>query len=129
MRLRCQGDLNEIVSHQYFIDNSPQNEEKFYYCMSGKALFYFMLKCCPKVEKVMMSRYLENPLNTMMFVEYDQSQEGFTSKDVGELKRIMHLDHAFLKYTKKVDCNLICIGEPGCLKSTLLNEVFGFKFE
>ena len=41
----------------------------------------------------------------------------------------MHLDHAFLKYTNKVDCNLICIGQPGCLKSTLLNQVFGFKFE
>ena len=41
----------------------------------------------------------------------------------------MHLDHAFLKYTNKVDCNLICIGEPGCFKSTLLNEVFGFNFE
>ena len=62
--------------------------------MSGKALFYFILKCSPQVEKVMMSKYLENPLNTMMFVEYDQRPEDFTSKDVSELHRIMHLDHA-----------------------------------
>ena len=76
-----------------------------------------------------MSKFLENPLNAMMFVQYDQRQEDFTSCEVSELRRTMHLDHTFLKYTNKVDCNLICIGEPGALKSTLLNQVFGFKFE
>ena len=41
----------------------------------------------------------------------------------------MHLDKAFMKYTGDVDCNLICIGAPGTMKSTLLNDVFGFNFE
>ena len=97
--------------------------------MSAKALFYFILKCSPEIEKVMMSKYLENPLNPMMFVEYDQQQEGFIDAEVDTTRRIMHLDKAFMKYTRQVDCNLICIGEPGTMKSTLLNQVFGFKFE
>ena len=69
--LRCQGNIHEIISHKYFIDNSQENKNKFYYCMSGKALFYFILRCSPQIEQMMMSKYLEKPLNTMMFVEYD----------------------------------------------------------
>ena len=75
MRLRTQGSLESVKKNQYFLDEA--NEDKLHYCMSAKALFYFMLKCSPQIEKEMMSKYLENPLNPMMFVEYDQSCENF----------------------------------------------------
>ena len=77
----------------------------------------------------MMSKYLENPLNPLMIIEYDHDQDDYAEGIVGSTRRIMHLDKAFMKYTRNVDCNLICIGAPGIMKSTLLNEVFGIKHE
>ena len=101
--------------------------------MSAKALFYFILKCSPQIEKEMMSKYLENPLNPMMFVEYDQSCEGFMQLDLSDpasnVKRIMHIDKAYHKFDVEGVCNVLSIGREGTRKSSLLNQVFGYQFE
>ena len=40
------------------------------YKVSEKALFNFVLKCSLDIEEELMAKYIENPINAFMFVEY-----------------------------------------------------------
>ena len=61
---------------------------------SDKAMFYFILSCSRGIEDELLAKYLENPLNAMIFVEYRQDEPGFdvASKDLDQVKRVLHID-------------------------------------
>ena len=101
---------------------------------SDKAMFYFILRCSRGIEDELLAKYLENPLNAMIFVEYKQDEPGFDveSESLEEVKRVLHINKTFAKFefcAARSTCNLLCIGSPGRGKSTLLNELFKLKFE
>ena len=71
MMLKYRGNFVSLVSSDLFI-NEEQQTAKFYYQASHKVPFYFIYECSPHIQKELMSKYLENPINPMMFVTYDQ---------------------------------------------------------
>ena len=83
----------------------------------------------PQVQKMMLDKYLENPMNPMMFIEYDQSVE--------TPERTINCEQAYHKLREdyfegdgsQVKGNLLCIGNPNIGKSTLLNQMFNLQFE
>ena len=46
--------------------------DKFFYQASAKVPFYYIYECSPNIRQELMAKYLENPINPMMFVTYDQ---------------------------------------------------------
>ena len=89
----------------------------------------------------MIVKYLENPINPMIFVKYnqyvtEQRDDGMTElKNLDEvealdprIERTFYLDQAYNKFKKQVP-NLICIGDFCSGKSTMLNDTFGLHFE
>ena len=77
-----------------------------------------------------MTKYLENPFNPMMFLSYNQKVQGLANMDCADprIERTINLDVAYSKFLKNVP-NLLCIGDPGTRKSTLLNDMLGSGFE
>ena len=139
MYTRHQKDLKEITSLPFFSGLDAQTSDEFYEGMSAKALFYFVLRCSPQVQREMLENWTKNPIRASMFIEYDQAAPNFTNLQMADLaqdradnpdiKRIMHLDQAFSKFSTEADCNILSIGAHGDCKSTLLNQIFGFDFE
>ena len=70
MMLKYRGNFESLVSSDLFI--GEEQMAKFYYQASSKVPFYFIYECSPHIQKELMSKYLENPINPMMFVTYDQ---------------------------------------------------------
>ena len=71
MLLKHRGDFHNMLTSDYFIDEVQKNE--FFYKCSAKVPFYFIHECSPSQADadVLMSKYLENPFNAVMFMHYD----------------------------------------------------------
>ena len=90
---------------------------------------YYLLKVSPaKVQQMMLEKYLENPINPLLFVEYNQEKVSF--------ERTIHCDKAYHKLRDNyletgiaAKGNLLCIGNSNIGKSSLLNEMFNLQFE
>ena len=83
----------------------------------------------PKLQTMMMDKYLENPVNPLMLIEYDQ-------RDDRLLKRTIYVKEAYNKLKEnsfaldsQLKGNLLCIGDPNIGKSYLLNKMFNLQFE
>ena len=83
----------------------------------------------PKLQTMMMDKYLENPVNPLMLIEYDQ-------RDDRLLKRTVYVKEAYNKLKEnsfaldsQLKGNLLCIGDPNIGKSYLLNKMFNLQFE
>ena len=103
------------------------------------------------MEDDMIAKFIDNPLNAMVFVEYagPAGELGLADEDIiettepksdeyeeytcmkKEVKRIVHLDKTFSKFemSQEDKCNLLCIGTERAGKSTLINEIFNLNFE
>ena len=70
MMLKYAGNMQHMIRSEYHTD--AQFREEFWYRASEKLPFYYLLKVSPpEVRKMMLEKYLENPLNPLMFIEYD----------------------------------------------------------
>lgn len=79
-----------------------------------------------------MAKYLENPINAVMFMQYDQLHNGFEKleKPVPQIERKFNISHLYNKLKSETAANnLLCIGSPSAGKSTSLNEMFAVSFE
>ena len=77
------------------------------------------------MDEELLDKYIENPLNPFMFVEYEQEV-------TEEFKKILHIDRTFAKFEfqrSPAACNLLCIGSPNGRKSTVLKSLFKLNFE
>ena len=70
MMLKYRGNFDSLISSSFFI--AEEQWHKFWYAASPKVPFYFIYKCSPNIQNELMAKYLENPINPMMFVTYDQ---------------------------------------------------------
>lgn len=82
----------------------------------------------PKLQTMMMDKYLENPVNPLMLIEYDQKDESqmrtiYVKEAYNKLK-----DNSFA-VDSQLKGNLLCIGTPNIGKSYLLNKMFNLQFE
>ena len=85
--------------------------------------FYYLLKVSPeKVQKLMLDKYLENPVNPLMFVEYDQTVDYPVRRNNCDLAYHKLRDDYFSKGSIAKG-NLLCIGNSNIGKSTLLNQM------
>ena len=77
-----------------------------------------------------MAKYLENPINPMIFMSYNQKVPDLASIPLNDerIERTIHLDTSYVKFRQAVP-SLICVGCPSSRKSTLLNDTFGSEFE
>ena len=77
-----------------------------------------------------MAKYLDNPFNPLMFISYNQRVSDLSQRlsTDPEVERSINLDVAYSKFKKAVP-QVLCIGSPGSLKSTMLNDIFGTQFE
>ena len=127
MMLKYAGDMQLMVRSEFF--TSEKYKEKFWYFASSKLPFYYMHKVSPpKLQTMMMDKYLENPVNPLMLIEYDQ-------RDGSEL-RAVYVKEAYNKLKdnsfavdSQLKGNLLCIGDPNIGKSYLLNKMFNLQFE
>ena len=69
MNLKYRGNFKNLIASIYFIDEERKNE--FFYQSSPKVPFYYMYETSPNIKKELMAKFLENPINPMMFVTYD----------------------------------------------------------
>ena len=77
-----------------------------------------------------MSKYLENPINAMMFITYNQNVPNLHSLETNDpsIERTCHMDIAYPKFKKKAP-SLFCFGSPQARKSCMINDIFGVEFE
>ena len=77
-----------MIRSDYHTDDSVKDE--FWYRASEKVPFYYLIKVSPKaVQNLMLDKYLENPINPLMFVEYNQT--------TAELERTINCNLAYHK--------------------------------
>ena len=70
MLLKYRGSFSAMITSPYFIETSQSN--KFFFKSSPKVPFYLVYECSPKIKDALMSKYLDNPINPMMFITYNQ---------------------------------------------------------
>ena len=77
-----------------------------------------------------MTKYLENPINPMMFITYNQGVPGLYDLEADDprIERTCHMDIAYTKF-KKTQPSLFCFGSPQAQKSVMINDIFGLEFE
>lgn len=126
--LKYRGSFYTMITSKYFI--APEQKKQFYYNASAKVPFYYIYKSSLLIQNELMSKYLENPFNPMMFIEYKQDVKGFDelTTDDPRVERTINVGLSYLKY-KKAAPNLICIGNPCSGKSSLLNDILKAEFE
>ena len=70
MMLKYAGNMQHMIRSDFYTD--AKYKEEFWYRASEKVPFYYLLKVSPpEVQKLMLDKYLENPVNPLMFVEYN----------------------------------------------------------
>ena len=124
------GDLQSMMTQDYFFHNNFR--DKYHYCASVKVPFYMVYHCSPWIQEELASKYLENPLNAVMFMQYDQQHVGFENLEepVPEIERQFNISHLYNKLkSKEAPNNLLCIGSPLGGKSNQLNNMFAVNFE
>ena len=127
MMLKYAGNMQHMIRSDYHTDDSVKDE--FWYRASEKVPFYYLMKVSPEaVQNLMLDKYLENPINPLMFVEYNQT--------TAELDRTINCNLAYHKlrddYFQEGSTargNLLCVGNSNIGKSTLLNQMFNLQFE
>ena len=80
----------------------------------------------PKLQSMMMDKYLENPVNPLMLIEYEHGTDMrhiYVKEAYNKLR-----DNSF-SVDPQLKGNLLCIGEPNIGKSYLLNQMFNLQFE
>ena len=86
----------------------------------------------PMIQDELAAKYLENPLNPVMFMQYDQKHPGFENliEPAPELQRQFNIRHLYNKLKSETPTNnLLCIGSPSAGKSDRLNDMFSVSFE
>ena len=150
--LKYRGSFRSMIMSDYYIGESQASV--FYYKASHKVPFYFTYYACSGVSDDLMAKYLENPVNPLMFVSYKQfikdesgndiSLENYIKDEAGvdlpiaaimtkvaddaRIERDIHLKFAYPKFKTQAP-NLVCIGDGCSGKSSFLNDVFGLHFE
>ena len=127
--LKTKGELNSMIQNNYFQKTS---EGKFWYRCSPKLLFYFTMMCNPGIEDQLIEKYVQEPQNVLMFIQYNQNMAGFQNlQEAGDkVKRIFHIKHAYSMFNKETTtCNLLSIGDTQAGKSDFLEQMTGVKFE
>ena len=72
-RVRCSGDVQKLSNNFIrFLSEKMVDLEGPFRNASDKAMFYFVLSCSRGIEDELLAKYLENPLNAMILVEYKQ---------------------------------------------------------
>ena len=120
MLLKYAGNMQLMIRSDLF--TSDDYREQFWYRASSKLPFYYVYKISPRnLQTMMMDKYLENPVNPLMLIEYDVRNE----------RKIIYCDQAYNKLRdnsfaldSNLKGNLLCIGDPNIGKSTLLNQMF-----
>ena len=60
------GDLQQMMTSDYFVDENFK--DKYHYNASVKVPFYMVYHCSPRIQEELAAKYLENPLNAVMFM-------------------------------------------------------------
>ena len=150
--LKYRGSFRSMIMSDYYIDESQASA--FHYKASHKVPFYFTYYACTGVSDELMAKYLENPVNPLMFASYKQFIKDDSGNDTplddyvkakngtdlpnaelmtkvasdARIERSIHLKFAYPKFKKQAP-NLVCIGDGCSGKSSFLNDVFGLHFE
>ena len=82
----------------------------------------------PKLQTMMMDKYLENPMNPLMLIEYDQ-RDGSQMRNIYVKEAYNKLKDNSFAVDSQLKGNLLCIGNPNIGKSYLLNKMFNLQFE
>ena len=128
MLLKYRGSFKLMINSPYFIEPKQRNE--FFYKSSPKVPFYMVYECSPNIQEALMTKYLENPINPMMFISYNQNVPRLHSLETTDpsIERTCHMDIAYSKF-KKTEPSLFCFGSPQARKSGMINDIFGLEFE
>ena len=60
------GDLHWMLTSDYF--THEYFKDKYHYNASVKVPFYMIYHCSPRIQEELAAKYLENPLNAVMFM-------------------------------------------------------------
>ena len=133
MLLKYFGDFGQMVASQYFNAcgaNKTADDTKIQHGASTKLPFMYVYETCPQdLKPVLMSKYLENQINPLPLIQYDQRST--------DNKRTFHLKDAYDKLrspyggfdSTSPKGNLICVGNSRAGKSYFLNEMLKMQFE
>ena len=150
--LKYRGSFSSMIMSDYFICESQASA--FYFKASHKVPFYFTYYACSGVSGELMKKYLENPINPLMFASYKQfikdesgnniPLDDYVKSEAGvdlpidelmtkvagdaQIERTINLKLAYPKFKNQAP-NLVCIGDGYSGKSSFLNDVFGLHFE
>ena len=70
MMLKYAGSLQLMIRSDLYTTDAYKND--FWYRASSKLPFYYVYYVSPpETQKMMMEKYLENPVNPLMLIEYD----------------------------------------------------------
>ena len=124
-----------MMTQAYFTDKAYK--DKLHYSASAKVPFYMIFFSSPFIQDELVEKYLENPSNTFMFVQYDQKHPSIQNDQLlpdyqldPQLERKFYMKHLYNKMkNEKPTNNLLCIGDPKAGKSSRLNEIFNIGFE
>ena len=120
-----------MMTQAYFTDKAYK--DKLHYSASAKVPFYMIFFSSPYIQDELVEKYLENPCNAFMFVQYDQKHDCIKNNETmpdPQLERKFYMKHLYNKMkNEKPTNNLLCIGDPKSGKSSRLNEIFNIGFE
>lgn len=121
--LKYHGNFCNMVTSKFFID--PKQKNEFFFKASLKVPFYLIYESSPNIQTELMTKYLENPFNSITFVSYNQEVPGLSqlASTDPKVERRINLDVAYSKF-KKAAPSVLCIGTPASRKSTMLNDIF-----
>ena len=111
MLLKYHGSFNAMITSPYFIHKSQNN--KFFFKSSPKVPFYLVYECSPYIQDALMSKFLDNPINPMMLISYNQRVPDLISLESTDprIERTIHMDIAYSKF-KTAAPMLMCFGSP-----------------
>ena len=111
MLLKYHGSFNAMITSPYFIHKSQSN--KFFFKSSPKVPFYLVYECSPYIQDALMSKFLDNPINPMMLISYNQRVPDLISLESTDprIERTIHMDIAYSKF-KTAAPMLMCFGSP-----------------
>ena len=86
-----------MMTSDYFVGKEFRN--KYHYRASVKVPFYMVYHCSPWIQEELAAKYLENPLNAVMFMQYNQLHDGFENLEEpnSQIERQFNISHLYNK--------------------------------
>ena len=69
-----------MMTQAYFTDKAYK--DKLHYSASAKVPFYMIFFSSPFIQDELVEKYLENPYNAFMFVQYDQKHPSIVNNQL-----------------------------------------------